>query len=190
MRNDYLIQGDVTIIYLQTANGKRLEAIIDTADLPRAMELKYRWYANWCDKVENYYVVGRHEHMRAQSLHRWVTRAKKGFVVDHINHNTLDNRRSCNLREVTVAQNRQNRKGPRRGSSSKYLGVHWDKRDKVWTATAVINGKRVFKRNYKCEEEAGRAAAEARRKYHAYSKEAMIVNGDPGTALGRRGTRK
>jgi len=43
------------------------------------------------------------------ALHRYLTDAPKGKVVDHINHNTLDNR-SENLRVCTQAENLLNRK--------------------------------------------------------------------------------
>ena len=40
-------------------------------------------------------------------IHRLILNAQKGQEVDHINHNTLDNRR-CNLRIVTHKENRLN----------------------------------------------------------------------------------
>ena len=42
----------------------------------------------------------------AEYIHRKVMKANPGQIVDHINHNGLDNR-SENLRFVTVGQNRQ-----------------------------------------------------------------------------------
>lgn len=40
-------------------------------------------------------------------LHRLVMKDPKGLVIDHINHNTLDNRK-CNLRAVSQSVNRTN----------------------------------------------------------------------------------
>lgn len=71
-------------------------------------------------------------------MHREILKTGLGMVVDHINGNALDNRR-CNLREVTQRQNQQNRI---KATSSKYPGVTWHKRDKIWTAAANINGQR------------------------------------------------
>lgn len=52
--------------------------------------------------------------------------------IDHINHNTADNR-IANLRDVSCAQNHQNR-SRKTNSASGYLGVTWHKRDKRWQA--------------------------------------------------------
>ena len=41
-------------------------------------------------------------------LHRLVIKPKVGMLVDHIDHNTLNNQRA-NLREVTASQNQMNR---------------------------------------------------------------------------------
>ena len=52
--------------------------------------------------------------------------SQKGMHVDHINGNTLDNRRA-NLRLVTPTQNARN-KAPHKNTSSKYVGVQLNKR--------------------------------------------------------------
>jgi hypothetical protein len=63
-----------------------------------------------------------------------VGKPEKGFVVDHINGEGLDNRR-INLRVITQRQNCQNRHGVR---SSYYPGVSFNGRK--WIASISLNG--------------------------------------------------
>ena len=64
---------------------------------------------------------------RRESLHRLILGAKEGQMVDHINGDTLDNRR-CNLRLVTPSQNMMNKKkGLTKKSTSIYKGVDFHK---------------------------------------------------------------
>jgi hypothetical protein len=62
-----------------------------------------------------------------------------GVLVDHRNRNKLDNRRG-NLRKGTRAVNSQNTSS-RRGSTSRYRGVHWDRGR--WVAKARRPGGEV-----------------------------------------------
>lgn len=66
-------------------------------------------------------------------MHRSILAAPQGSVVDHINGNGLDNRRS-NLRLATHRQNCRNRRGAERTSTSSYLGVSWHKKGRKWAA--------------------------------------------------------
>lgn len=61
--------------------------------------------------------------------------------IDHINHVTSDNR-IANLRDVSCAQNHQNRARNTK-SASGHLGVTWHKRDCRWQAHIEINGKAI-----------------------------------------------
>lgn len=66
------------------------------------------------------------------SLHRFVMNAPKGLVVDHVRHDTLDNRKS-QLRVVTVQENSLNRRGPAwDNKTSGVRGVHWHKARRKW----------------------------------------------------------
>ena len=65
-------------------------------------------------------------------MHRFLVPCPLGHVVDHINGNSLDNRR-CNLRVVTRAQNRQNSR-KRVNASSQFKGVSWYKPKRQWHA--------------------------------------------------------
>lgn len=65
-------------------------------------------------------------------LHHLVLPAKKGFDIDHINRNKLDNRLK-NLRYVTRSQNIYNM-GLKTNNTSGHKGVTWDKRRNKWRA--------------------------------------------------------
>lgn len=71
-------------------------------------------------------------------------RAKNNFVIDHINNNPLDNRKS-NLRFITRKQNAINRKSPC-DSTSKYKGVYFHTKSQKWFMSIYINKKRVMKK--------------------------------------------
>ncbi|KKN85724.1 hypothetical protein LCGC14_0275290 [marine sediment metagenome] len=71
-------------------------------------------------------------------MHRQIMKAPKGVLVDHVNHDTLDNRRIANLRVCTRSQNAANRKKTR--GSSRFKGVYWDKPKKKWRAQILVSG--------------------------------------------------
>lgn len=132
-------------------------AIVDTEDYNWLNQ--YKWYANYLRDIDGYYAV-RSERLpvrRQVYMHRLIIDAPKGKVVDHINHNSLDNRRS-NLRIVSRRQNSQNKKG---NSSSKYPGVSWNKREKKWYATILIGNKRIHLGIFKEEIDAAKAYEKA-----------------------------
>jgi hypothetical protein len=86
--------------------------------------------------------------------------------VDHVNGDTLDNRRA-NLRVATTAQNAQNQGS--RGGSSRYRGVTWDKSRQMWLAHAQLDGRKVTIGRFASEDDAGEAAAAWRREHMAYA---------------------
>jgi len=79
--------------------------------------------------------------------------------IDHINCDRADNRLE-NLRDTTTSENLCNRASGTSGSTSKFLGVHFDsrsKRRKRWVAAIARQGKRRTIGFYLTEEEAARA---------------------------------
>jgi len=74
-------------------------------------------------------------------LHRLLTNPKEGYHVDHINHNTLDNRRE-NLRVCLPFQNQRNlRKMTSRETTSEYKGVCFSYKHKSWLSYITVNNK-------------------------------------------------
>lgn len=117
---------------------------------------KYKWYAQYNSCTYSYYAAKQKRKLNgkqiAQYMHRVILNAPPNKQVDHINHNTLDNRKQ-NLRICTRSQNQMNRT-PSENTSSKYKGVHWCKQGKKWRAQIQINGKRLSLGLYKTEIEA------------------------------------
>lgn len=79
----------------------------------------------------------------------------RSIVIDHINGDTLDNRRS-NLRIGTMALNSQNRRVTS-GFTSKYRGVYWSDDKQRWIAKAQINRRNHYVGSFFSEEEADQA---------------------------------
>lgn len=111
-------------------------AIVDDEDFEFLN--KYKWCAG-VNRAGGVFYAKSHVNGRMQSMHRLLLGVTDRWVlVDHINHDTLDNRRS-NLRIATQKQNNQNRKSVP-NSTSKYRGVSWYNRDKRWVAK-IGNGE-------------------------------------------------
>lgn len=105
-------------------------------------------------------------------LHQWILDTPKGLQSDHINGNTLDNRR-CNLQAVDRSVNCANRGKPKNNTSG-YKGV---------TITPAGNYRAVIahrKANihlgtFNTPEEAALAYNEGNRKYHGGVFQNVIV---------------
>ena len=101
------------------------------------------------------------------------------FYVDHINGNGLDNRKA-NLRAATALQNSWNCRKTRRKKSSKYKGVSWLKRQKIWQSRIQANGKMIFLGNFKDEKKAAEVYDQAAQKHH---KEFAVLNSAMKTSI-------
>jgi len=140
------------------AKGKT--TLIDKSDYD--MVSKYRWNYNNGAVCTNIKVGERRTTMK---LHRYLLGLKKGYgIVDHINGNPLDNRRS-NLRLCNNAQNKSNA-DKHIDNKSGYKGVSWAKHAGKWQATIGANNKQYYLGLYDDPKEAYKAYVEAAKKYH------------------------
>jgi hypothetical protein len=114
-------------------------AIIDEAD---SWPLEWNWTATWNPTKRGFYAARSNcstDRKRTILMHREVMGASPGTQVDHVNGDTLDNRRG-NLRLATRGENQRNR-GKTRNNKSGFKGVNWRKAEKKWHARIALNGK-------------------------------------------------
>lgn len=95
-----------------------------------------------------------HKCVQMQRMLLWDD-VKKGQIVDHINRNKLDNRRS-NLRICTINESNRNRGiinfKHRQEIISQYKGVWWDK--SKWRTAITVNNKKIYLGRYDIERDA------------------------------------
>ena len=121
--------------------------IVDDEDFERLNQ--FQWFYNMYAK--------RNKKM-AESIIDWrmhwdiIGRPKKGFVVDHINGDRLDNRKE-NLRICTQSENQQNRKVHRNGKLAGVM-INRSKGKTYYYAHKTIKGKSVILGKGKTPEEA------------------------------------
>ena len=120
---------------------------------------KHKWFAKRCDR--RFYAVGWDKNKNL-NMHQVIMGSAEGKVIDHINHNGLDNRRA-NLRFVTTRQNSWNKRKNRGNYSSRYKGVAWSKSRKKWRTRITWNGRWIFL-GYFDDEEAAAMAYDAKAK--------------------------
>jgi len=134
-------------------------------DIDKKMVLEQKWYITTKKRNgANYarYVVNG----KGLLMHRLIMGLDFGDkrVVDHINHNGLDNRRT-NLRVTTRSQNGANRNVGKK-STTGFKGIYWDKNRKKWKASLTKDGKTHFIGRYKNPREAAKAYDSFARKMH------------------------
>lgn len=141
--------------------SKGYYAIVDDSDYE--MLSKYSWHSS---DGGNGFVYARglvdRKHVR---MHRLLTGATEGSMVDHINHNTLDNRRE-NLRICTRSLNNANqKKGKRRSSIYKGVSRYESHGHVTWRTSIQMNKKVILLGVFLDEQSAARAYNEAAKKY-------------------------
>ncbi|MDT9719147.1 HNH endonuclease [Paenibacillus sp. ClWae2A] len=159
MKNKFLNHGEYIEVFITRKNGDVHSFFVSVQDYARVNSFTGTWYLNE-SKQGRFYVHGNLPRNKSNSksvqLHRWILDPPSDMCVDHINHDTLDNRRS-NLRIATKAQNSQNREGAPDDNTSGLKGVSWHKRDKRWRAFIGINRKYKHLGYFNSKEEAAAA---------------------------------
>jgi hypothetical protein len=95
----------------------------------------------------------------------WMTSDWPSGTIDHIDGNPSNNRFE-NLRDVTIAENIQNRRKARVDSKTGVLGVSFDKRRNKFRAAIKFEGRRLYLGQFVTAESAHAAYVEAKRRLH------------------------
>ena len=123
--NEIIIYDDYAEIILcdiklnETARTK-----IDLEDIEKCN--KYKWCLKGDGRV--------HGNINGKKilLHRFIMNAKDKEIIDHLNRNPLDNRKSTNLRICNIQQNNMNN-SKRMDNKSGVVGVIWNIDWSKWT---------------------------------------------------------
>jgi len=135
-------------------------ALVDDCDFEELS--KFKWYAHFNKDTQSFYAK---RNFRAKTIymHREIMNASKGEFVDHVFHDTLDNRKS-KLRVATQSQNQFNKR-KQKNNTSGVIGVSFDRVRSKWKARVAFNKKEMFLGYFKSREDAIKARKEAEVKY-------------------------
>lgn len=75
-------------------------------------------------------------------LHQLIIGIKKGYVIDHKDHDILNNQKN-NLRHITQHQNTMYCCIPKNNTSG-YKGLWWNKEKKKWSVEIKVRYKKIF----------------------------------------------
>lgn len=160
---------------VQLTQGKF--ALVDDEDYEKINRFKWHYAAGYARRN----VRLNNGKRKIIFMHRIIAETPDGLYCDHINGDTLDNRKS-NLRNVTKQQNNWNAKKKTK-ATSKYKGVYFFKRDKdqigKWGARIQVDGKLIRLGYFSSEIEAALAYNRAAKKYfgeYAVLNEVVLMN--------------
>jgi hypothetical protein len=127
-------------------------ALVDDEDFNELN--KYKWCASFAYGI---WYVQRDKFINSKRkkilMHRQLMNFPPSKMVDHINHDGLDNRR-CNLRVCTRSQNKKNCLGYKNNTSG-LNGVYWNKENKKWQARIRKDNKLLYLGYFDDKVEAG-----------------------------------
>jgi HNH endonuclease/AP2 domain len=135
MRNDYEVKDGIVEINL----GNGLKTIVDLDSLEKLKSLDVKWYPHF--DYNRFYAYASLKDTTIK-MHRLLTNAPPGKVVDHINGDSLDNRVE-NLRVCSQIENGHNRSRLNKNNSSGVRGVSFHKASGKWRAFIRVDRKQI-----------------------------------------------
>ena len=150
--NVYDLSGEYRIGWTTNTNK---EFYFDLEDYDKIKN--YRWHDN------GHYATTVPDGDNCIFMQNIIMNPQKGERVDHIRHNTYDNRKKY-LRIGTISDNNVNRTRARNNTSG-VTGVCFHKRTQKWTAYIRKDGKRIYLGVFSNFDDAVKARKQAEEKY-------------------------
>jgi hypothetical protein len=159
MKNEIkILDENTTAVIIKSNKYGILECLVDSEDLPRVSA-----FTTWgVGSSRIPYIYSHVPNSGKIAIHQLILSFPEGLVVDHINGDVLDNRKS-NLRICSSKDNSRNRKLSR-NSSSGYKGVR--KKKGKFLSYIYHNYSQLHLGSFDTLEEAAVAYDRAARKYH------------------------
>lgn len=160
-RQDSMARREGGLVRIPLTRGQW--AIVDDEDYEIISRVK--WIARPC--LNTIYAEGVFPHQGKEirvSMHRLILNAVRGQIVDHIDMDGLNNRRS-NLRFCTHSENMRNMR-IRKNNTSGFRGVCWCNTHKYFVSYISVNKNRITIGRFKAAIEAAKSYNECAVKYH------------------------
>lgn len=168
MKNEVILHDDYVEIVIVRRNGDLFKTKVDYEGYSKIKEHQYKWHVWYNKNNDSFYVMstmyqglieGKPKY-KVIYLHRYLTDAAEGDYVDHLNHDTLDNRMN-NLELKTNSENLLNRKGANKNNSTGIRNVNIAYGGK-YQVQFSREGKRIHLGYYDTVEEAQKIADDFR----------------------------
>ena len=163
--NKIIFQDETKTIFLcESKKYGNKEIIIDSEDWDKVK--KYHWVIGRHPRRNKFYITYKDYINKTDlKLHRIILNLNDPILQgDHIDGNTLDNRK-INLRICNNAENNRNKDKPKSNTSG-YKGVSWLNRIDKWRAYINVNKKQIHLGLFDSKDKAAIAYNIAALKYH------------------------
>ncbi len=138
-------------------------SIVDKEDFDFLNQWNWSFDGNYATRSQHIRISKNKYRSKKIYMHRLIMGNEDELVIDHINKNKIDNRKS-NLRFSTVSSNIRNG-SLRKSNKSGVQGVYWCKFSKKWVSQIMVKRKHIHLGKFSNKQEAISARKVAEEKY-------------------------